>query len=103
MREAELIVRPDGQPERVHKLVDPETLIGRSPSAGLRLADDSTSREHAVILWDEDDDAFSVEDLQSTNGIRVNGKKLRSATLQHRDEIRIGQTTLLFEVLSQTS
>ncbi len=103
MREAELIVRPDGQPERVHKLVDPETLIGRSPSAGLQLADDSTSREHAVILWDEDDDAFSVEDLQSTNGIRVNSKKLRSARLEHGDEIRIGQTTLIFVVPSETS
>jgi pSer/pThr/pTyr-binding forkhead associated (FHA) protein len=94
LRKAELIIRRDGHPDTVLELEDSETLIGRAPTANLQLADDSISREHAVILWE--DDAFTVEDLQSTNGIRVNGKKLRSAPLAHGDEVQIGQTTLIF-------
>ena len=94
MKRAELIVRRDGQPETVFEIEDAETLIGRAPTANLQLADDSISREHAVILGE--DGTFQVEDLQSTNGIRVNGKKLRSTELADGDEIRIGQTTLVF-------
>ena len=92
--QATLIVRRDGQPERVFKIEDTETLIGRAPTANLQLDDDSISREHAVILGE--DGTFTVEDLQSTNGIRVNGKKLRSAELSDGDEIQIGKTTLCF-------
>ena len=94
MREAQLIVKCEGHPDTVVKLDEAETLIGRAPSSNLQLPDDSISREHAVILFE--DGAFTVEDLQSTNGIRVNGKKLRSAPLVHGDEIKIGQTTLVF-------
>ena len=42
-------------------------------------------------------DSYSVEDLQSTNGTQVNGKRVRSVTLSSGDELRIGRT--LFEFL----
>ena len=94
MKSAALIVRRDGSEEQTFELVETETLIGRGPSADLQILDDSISREHVVVLWDGDD--FAVEDLQSTNGVRVNGKRVRSAPLQHGDEIQIGQTRFVF-------
>ncbi len=92
MRTAELILRRPGKPEEIFQIDSAETLIGRAPSADLQLPDDSISREHAVILCE--DDVYSIEDLQSTNGIRVNEKRVRSTPLQSGDEIRIGTTLL---------
>ena len=66
----------------------PQDMAGPGPSP-----DEAVSREHAVILWEEG--VFTVEDLQSTNGIRLNGKRVRSAELHHGDEIDIGQTRIL--------
>jgi len=73
-----------------------ETLIGRNPTTDITLLDEGISREHALILWDEDADAFSIEDLQSTNGTKVNGKRVRSATLSEGDEIQVGHTRFQF-------
>ena len=73
-----------------------ETLIGRNPTTDITLLDEGISREHALILWDEETDEFVVEDLQSTNGTKVNGKRVRSATLGDGDEIQIGHTRFRF-------
>ena len=94
MREAELILRREGHPEEIFQLHSAETLIGRAPTNDLRFKDESMSREHAVILWV--DGVYTIEDLQSTNGIRINGKKQRSADLQDGDEVCIGQTSITF-------
>ena len=94
MRAASLTVHTPGQAERVYRIEQPETLIGRGPAAHLCVADDSISREHVAILLEGDE--FQVEDLQSTNGTRVNGKRVRSARLADGDEIQIGQTRLRF-------
>jgi pSer/pThr/pTyr-binding forkhead associated (FHA) protein len=76
------------------EISEPETLIGRSASSHLRVADDSISREHAVVLLEGE--RYVLEDLQSTNGTRVNGKRIRSAPLENGDEIQIGQTRIHF-------
>jgi pSer/pThr/pTyr-binding forkhead associated (FHA) protein len=89
-----LIVRMAGQPDEVFEITAAETLIGRAPTCGLQIPDDSMSREHAVVLCDGED--ATIEDLQSTNGIRVNGKRVRTHELAHGDEIEIGQTHLVF-------
>jgi pSer/pThr/pTyr-binding forkhead associated (FHA) protein len=39
-----------------------------------------------------------LEDLQSTNGTQVNGKRVRSAALADGDEIQIGKTLFRFAV-----
>ena len=88
------MLRRDGHPDEIYQLQSAETLIGRAPTNDLRFKDESMSREHAVILWE--DSAYTIEDLQSTNGIRVNGKKQRSAELEDGDEVVIGQTHITF-------
>ena len=94
MGSAALIVRMNGQPDELFAIVSAETLIGRAPSCDLQIPDESMSREHAVVL--ADGEAHMLEDLQSTNGIKVNGKRVRSVELSHGDEIEIGQTRLVF-------
>lgn len=75
-----------------------EVMIGRNPTTNITLLDEGISREHALILYDEDERKFLIEDLASTNGTKLNGKRVRSATLAEGDEIKIGQTIFRFEL-----
>ncbi len=94
--EAKLIVLNGDFSGMEYALLADETLIGRNPTTDITLLDDGISREHALILYDASERAFGIEDLQSTNGTKVNGKRVRSATLQPDDEIRIGNTRFQF-------
>ncbi|MFP6685264.1 MAG: FHA domain-containing protein [Polyangiaceae bacterium] len=82
-----------------YNLVEEETLIGRNPTTNITVLDPGISREHALILSDEDEAGHRVEDLQSTNGTKVNGKRLRSARLENGDEIEIGHTCFVYRTL----
>lgn len=77
-----------------------ETLIGRNPTTDVTLLDENISREHALILFDLETGSYTIEDLQSTNGTKVNGKGVRSQPLTHGDEIQIGHTVFRFECAS---
>ena len=58
------------------------------------LDDDAVSREHARIKFDEG--AFYIDDLLSSNGTMVNGQRIQRHELRDRDEIRIGDTNMIF-------
>ncbi len=81
-----------------YDLGDCEVVIGRNPTTHITLLDEGISREHAVVLFDEDDASHMIEDLQSTNGTKINGKRVRSATLHDGDEIQIGHTCFRYQV-----
>jgi len=93
-----LVIRNGGFEGMSYELRSEETLIGRNPTTDITLLDEGISREHALILWDVDSDAFTIEDLQSTNGTKVNGKRVRSAPLCDDDEIQVGHTRFLFSL-----
>ena len=82
-----------------YALSDQEIVIGRNPTTDITLLDEGISREHALVLFDEDGPGFVIEDLQSTNGTKVNGKRVRSASLVEGDEIQIGQTLFRFMLI----
>lgn len=67
-------------------------VIGRGRGADLVVAESTMSREHAAIAFD--DDGCFVEDLQSTNGTRVNGEHCTRTRLQDGDEIQLGRLQL---------
>ena len=98
-RPGRLVIKNGGFEGMSYELTEEETLIGRNPTTNITLLDEGISREHALILFDEVDDTYVVEDLQSTNGTKVNGKRVRSTTLSHGDEIQIGRTR--FEFLTE--
>ena len=83
-----------------YDLVSEEVVIGRNPTTDITLLDEGISREHALILFDEDLSGYMVEDLQSTNGTKVNGKRVRSVELVEGDEIQVGQTLFRFVLVA---
>jgi hypothetical protein len=71
--------------------------IGRSRDCDIVLDDVGISRRHAEIRPGAGD--WTVADLGSTNGVRVNGRTLRSAqALQPGDHVELGSTEIVFEL-----
>lgn len=74
-------------------------LVGRQlpPSPGhLDLKDVKVSARHARLTFE--DGAYFVEDLGSTNGTWIGGKKIKAKTrLEPGAEVRVGETRLSFE------
>ncbi|MEO8306498.1 MAG: FHA domain-containing protein [Pseudomonadota bacterium] len=64
-------------------------LVGRDEDAGLRLNHEFVSRHHCQIVTTND--ASTIEDLGSTNGILINGVKKSVHRLMVADTIRIGE------------
>jgi len=79
---------------REFELVDNEVHIGRELDNALRLADPSISRHHAVIRRTAA--GYEVQDLQSSNGVLVNGTRLPVATLKDGDRVTLGQIQITF-------
>jgi pSer/pThr/pTyr-binding forkhead associated (FHA) protein len=71
-------------------------LIGRSRECDVVLSDPNTSRRHAEVR--RDDGGWAVVDLGSTNGIKVNGRRVDQAALEPGDRITLGLTELTFEL-----
>lgn len=93
---ARLVICNGGFEGMRYDLTAEETIIGRNPTTDITLLDEGISREHSLILHDTETPSYSIEDLQSTNGTKVNGKRVRSAELQDGDEIQIGHTRFRF-------
>ena len=66
--------------------------VGRAPESGIVLPDPSVSRIHARI--EILDDGVLIEDLGSTNGTLVNGRRESRAALPHGSQVEIGVFTL---------
>src|SRR3954452_8174965 len=71
-------------------------LLGRSRECDVVLSDPNTSRRHAELR--RDGDGWAVVDLGSTNGIKVNGRRVDKAPLEPGDRITLGLTELTFEL-----
>ncbi len=79
-----------------HPLQAPGLVIGRGTEADLRINDPGISRRHAEIRVDVDGPGtLDIVDLGSTNGITVDGHKVRHATLGEGSRIEIGTTRML--------
>ena len=74
-------------------------IVGRSERANFRLAvkDNSISRIHFMIEMNPPQ--CRLTDMESTNGTKVNGKKVAMADLKDGDLITAGKTILLVSVI----
>jgi hypothetical protein len=71
--------------------------VGRSRDCDIVLEDSSVSRRHAELR--PDGSAWTIEDLDSTNGVRVNGIAVHGPQkLRTGDRIEMGSTEILFEI-----
>lgn len=72
-----------------------ELRIGRTDDNDITLDHRSLSRTHAKIVR-EDSGEWRVIDMQSANGLTVNGEPYAQATLNHLDTIELGHLKLKF-------
>jgi hypothetical protein len=79
----------------VFELTQDVTVLGRSRRCDIVLTDPNVSRQHAEVRREGGE--FVVRDLDSTNGLRVNGRVVKQATLRAGDRVELGTTELRFE------
>ena len=90
-----LLIRTDGDSEVVHVL-GRKTTVGRTPDNDLQIDAKFISRNHAVILAGPNHTI--IEDLNSTNGVAVNNRRITRHTLRDGDMVSIGKTLFRFSV-----
>ncbi len=71
-----------------------EFLIGRNPECDIILEDRGISRHHAKIYKNSTDEII-IEDLNSTNGTFVQGRKIKKCVIRDGDKIQLGNTIIL--------
>jgi hypothetical protein len=72
--------------------VEHELLIGRSSRCDVVLSDPTISRRHARLIFR--DGRWVVQDLASTNGTILNGRRVGRSGLRPGDELVLGQARL---------
>jgi adenylate cyclase len=87
----ELVYEVEGQTRR-YLLSGKDVSIGRSSDNGIALNDFSVSRRHALLSGH--DGVWTIEDLKSTNGLKVNGTFTPKAEIRLGDVLTIGTFTL---------
>ena len=71
-------------------------VLGRSREADLVVDDPNVSRRHAELRREGAD--WNIVDLGSTNGVKVNGRRVEEARLEPGDGIVLGTYEMSFEV-----
>ncbi len=77
-----------------HVLEAGSNVLGRGTDADIRLPDTGVSRKHVDVQLDGG--TVTVEDLGSTNGTLVNGRRVGRQELADGDVIRIGHSVLVY-------
>ncbi|HEB87056.1 MAG TPA: FHA domain-containing protein [Gammaproteobacteria bacterium] len=90
---AKVILMHEGTIVREYILDKERTTIGRKPDNDIQLDDPTVSGGHAALLLIQN---VYIEDLNSTNGVLLNGKKVSKRQLKHGDIVRIGRHELKF-------
>jgi chromosome segregation ATPase len=89
------LIRIDGSHSEAHAL-SRRTRIGRAPGCELQVDSSSVSRHHALVLTNSRD--VIIEDLHSTNGVLVNGRKVTRQLLTDGDILTIGEAQFRLSV-----
>lgn len=74
-------------------------VIGRSRECDIQLPDTNVSRRHAELR--QEGASYWIVDLGSTNGVEVNGKRVKRAELSDGDTITVGSTEVTFSRVSR--
>ncbi len=77
-----------------HELGDRAVVLGRSKDCDIRLSDPNVSRRHAEVR--PDGAGYTVVDLDSTNGIEIDGKRVKELALTDGTRFTLGTTEVSF-------
>lgn len=87
-----MIQRQDG-PAQIRHFNQPEITIGRDPACECPIQEETVSARHARLSYHHNQ--WWVEDLNSTNGTRLNNEPVSTPTvIISNDEIGCGKATL---------
>jgi hypothetical protein len=81
----------DGQVKRVESR---RVVLGRSRECDIQIEDSNVSRRHAELR--QEGTTYWIVDLDSTNGIEVNGRSVKRAKLEPGDSFTVGETVVTF-------
>jgi hypothetical protein len=90
-REVVKLVFDGGEAE----LTKRRSLIGRSRECDVQVSDPNVSRRHAEVR--QEGATYWVIDLDSTNGIEVEGRRQKRVKLEHGTRFTVGSTEITFE------
>jgi hypothetical protein len=94
-----LLIMEWGVPEKRYEMKGMITSIGTSDDNDIVLKDKAVSRHHAKIRIEGQ--KYFVYDLASTNGTRVNGRKITKKWIKEGDSIEMGHTRITFKTETQ--
>jgi predicted nucleic acid-binding Zn-ribbon protein len=89
-----VLIRQEGGADVVYPL-SRRTTIGRTAENDIQIDTSYVSRHHAVLLSSADH--CIVEDLNSTNGVLVNGRRVGRQALQDGDTVTVGKTEFRYQ------
>ena len=84
---------------REFELKPGSNIIGRQESCSIQIINKSISRRHAQIVCNPDESSdlrYTIYDLQSTNGVRVNNEPTLSRALKDGDRVQFGTVVCKF-------
>jgi pSer/pThr/pTyr-binding forkhead associated (FHA) protein len=99
---AKLLLKHEGVTLSSYNLNQDEISIGRNPDNIIQLDDAAVSGNHARIRRQANDYLenhfdFFIEDLDSTNGTKINGKRVSRQMLKHGDNLQIGAHHFIYD------
>jgi hypothetical protein len=77
-----------------HEVASRRVVIGRAKECDIQINDPNVSRRHAELR--QEGTAYWIADLESTNGIEVNGRRRKRAKLEDGDTVTLGSTEIAF-------
>jgi len=86
----------DKEGHKVQREIKHFLSLGRGPTNLLKLEDSCVSRHHARIEKNKESGFFILKDLNSRNGVFLNGNRVYQAVLSHNDKIQIGHLVFYF-------
>src|ERR1043165_3262030 len=78
------------------ELTRPQMIIGRTDENDIVVNHRSISRNHAKLVREPETGRYTISDLQSSNGVRVNGSDYGKVELRRGDVIDLGHVRLRF-------
>jgi general secretion pathway protein A len=89
-----ILLASDGKTVIERELKPGRLVIGRTPDNDLQIDSKFISRHHCQIVTQAD--ACVIEDLNSTNGIYVQSKRVRRYNLNDGDVVQVGQHEIMY-------
>jgi pSer/pThr/pTyr-binding forkhead associated (FHA) protein len=78
------------------ELSRPQMIVGRTDENDIVVNHRSISRNHAKLVREPDTGRYTISDLQSSNGVRVNGSDYGKVELRRGDVVDLGHVRLRF-------